>query len=104
MYRYFTAHNTYRYVEALPHLVQGSNATKHRSIGMAPRDVTRAEERQVWQRLYGKRLAHRVRPQWKPGDRVRLQKQHCPFEKGYLPGWTEEVFIIDRAVPGRGHL
>ena len=100
MYRYFTARNTYRYVDALPYLVQGYNATKHRSIGMAPRDVTRAEERQVWQRLYGKRLARRVRPQWKPGDRVRLQKQHRPFEKGYLPGWTEEVFIIDRAVPG----
>ena len=29
-----------------------------------------------------------------------MQKQHRPFEKGYLPGWTEEVFIIDRAVPG----
>ena len=42
MYRYFTARNTYRYVDALPYLVQGYNATKHRSIGMAPRDVTRA--------------------------------------------------------------
>ena len=63
MYRYLTARNTYRYVDALPYLVQGYNATKHRSIGMAPRDVTRVEERQVWQRLYGKRLARRVRPQ-----------------------------------------
>ncbi|CAH3185876.1 unnamed protein product, partial [Porites lobata] len=54
----------------------------------------------VWQRLYGTRLARRVRPKWKAGDRVRLQKQHRPFEKGYLPGWTEEVFLIDRAVPG----
>ena len=100
MYRYFTARNTYRYVDALPALVQGYNVTKHRSIGMPPRDVTWANQRQVWQRLYGKRLARRVRPKWKAGDRVRLQKQHRPFEKGYLPGWTEEVFLIDRAVPG----
>ena len=100
MYRYFTARNTYRYVDALPALVQGYNVTKHRSIGMAPRDVTWSNQRQVWQRLYGKRLARRVRPKWKAGDRVRLQKQHRPFEKGYLPGWTEEVFLIDRAVPG----
>ena len=90
MYRYFTARNTYRYVDALPALVQGYNVTKHRSIGMPPRDVTWANQRQVWQRLYGKRLARRVRPKWKAGDRVRLQKQHRPFEKGYLPGWTEE--------------
>ena len=63
MYRYFTAHNTYRYVDALPHLVQGYNTSKHRSSGMAPPDVTQAEERQVWQRLYGKRLARRLCPQ-----------------------------------------
>ena len=31
---------------------------------------------------------------------MRLQKKHRPFDKWYLPGWTEEVFIIDRAVPG----
>ena len=37
MYRYFTARNTYRYVDALPALVQGYNRTKHRSIGMPPR-------------------------------------------------------------------
>ena len=37
MYRYFTARNTYRYVAALPALVQGYNVTKHRSIGMPPR-------------------------------------------------------------------
>ncbi|CAH3179000.1 unnamed protein product, partial [Porites lobata] len=44
-------------------------------------------------------VVHRHGPS-RPGDRVRLQKQHRPFEKGYLPGWTEEVFLIDRAVPG----
>ena len=28
------------------------------------------------------------------GDRVRLNKKHRPFKKGYLPGWTEEVFVV----------
>ena len=28
------------------------------------------------------------------GDKVRLQKKHRPFKKGYLPGWTEEVFSV----------
>jgi len=34
------------------------------------------------------------------GDRVRLNKIHRTFEKGYLPGWTEEVFVVHRVVPG----
>ena len=28
------------------------------------------------------------------GDRVRLNKKNRPFKKGYLPGWTEEVFVV----------
>ena len=33
-------------------------------------------------------------------SRVRLNKIHRTFEKGYLPGWTEEVFVVHRVVPG----
>ena len=28
------------------------------------------------------------------GDRVRLNEKHRPFKKGYLPIWTEEVFVV----------
>ena len=28
------------------------------------------------------------------GDKVRLNKKHRVFQKGYLPGWTEEVFLV----------
>ena len=34
------------------------------------------------------------------GDRVRLNKIHRTFDKGYLPGWTEEVFVVHRVVSG----
>ena len=34
------------------------------------------------------------------GDRVRLNKVHRTFEKGYLPGWTEELFVVHRVIPG----
>ncbi|XP_068684361.1 uncharacterized protein [Montipora foliosa] len=74
--------------------------TPHRSIGMAPRDVTDDNERVVWTKLYGKRLKRRPLPKLNVGDRVRLSKKHRPFKKGYLPGWTEEVFIVRRMVRG----
>lgn len=38
--------------------------------------------------------AKRRRPQLRVGDKVRLNTKHRVFEKGYTPGWTEEVFRV----------
>ena len=103
LYRYLTAKNTRAYLQVLQSIVQGYNATVHRSIGIAPKDVTGVNEAQVWHRLYDKRLLAKKKNKQTllvKGTRVRLNKKHRPFEKGYLPGWTEEVFVIRRVVPG----
>jgi len=101
LYRYFTAANTLRFDDVLPDLVQGYNATRHRSIGMAPQDVTWENEDAVWKRLYDPRLkGKRPQPKFRVGVRVRLNKIHRTFEKGYVPGWTEEVFVVHCVVPG----
>lgn len=39
LYRYLTAKNTRPYLQTLQGIVQGYNATVHRSIGFAPKDV-----------------------------------------------------------------
>ena len=44
MYRYFIVAKTLRYEGVLQLLVRGYNASKHRSIGMAPKDVTLKNE------------------------------------------------------------
>ena len=31
---------------------------------------------------------------------MRLNKKFRTFKKSYLPGWTEEVFIVTRVIPG----
>ncbi|CAH3179130.1 unnamed protein product, partial [Porites lobata] len=55
-------------------------------------------ESEVWDRLYGSRLKSKIPPpKCRVGDRVRLNKKHRPFKKGYLPGWTEEVFFPNNA-------
>ena len=38
------------------------------------------------------------KPTLKVGDKVMLSKVHRTFKKGYLPGWTEEIFIVDRVL------
>ena len=101
MYRYFTVKNTLKYVPVLKDLVMGYNRSYHRSIKMAPVKVTTQNEEQVWKNVYAKRLkGTRTRPKFKVGDRVRLNKKYRVFKKGYLPGWTEEVFVVARVVPG----
>lgn len=100
MYRWFTASNQLCYTNVLQDLVKSCNNSKHRSIGMTPNQVTAKNEKRVWLNLYGKKLKQWKKPKLKVGDRVRLNKKHRPFKKSYLPGWTEEVFLISEAKPG----
>ena len=102
LYRYFTAANTFKYVDMVQDLVDQYNRDIHRSIGMAPSDVTTANEKQVWQKLYGGRKLGKTRKRGrlKVGDYVRLSERARAFKKGYLPQWTEEVFMIRRVIQG----
>lgn len=94
MYKYFTANNTRRYVDTLPQLVLGYNNSIHSSIGMAPSNVRRVDEKIIRQKLYGiKERKHRGY-KYQIGNHVRISKARRVFKKGYLPGWTEEVFVI----------
>ena len=99
LYRYMTTYNTFKYLSSLPQLVRGYNASFHRSIGMAPRDVDQNNAEEVWDTLYPhykktKKKKKKKKSALKVGDRVRLNTKHRTFQKGYLPGWTEEVFLV----------
>ena len=68
---------------------------------MAPVKVTVRNEEQVWKNLYTQCLnAKRILPKLKVGDRVRLNKKFRQFKKGYLPSWTEEVFVVGQFMSG----
>ena len=68
--------------------------------GMASRDATDDNEGAVLTQLNAKCLKRRPRPKLKVGDRIRFSKKYRPFKKGYLPGWTEEVFVVCRVQQG----
>lgn len=95
LYRYFTAKNTLRYINVLQDLVMSYNNRKHRSIGCAPSDVTKRNEKEIWDRLYKKYFQEKEkRFKFNIGDRVRITHLRRQFVKGYLPAWSSEVFII----------
>ena len=100
LYRYFTAGNTLRFTDVLDSIVRGYNTSPHRSIGLPPNEVDLQNSSEVWDRLYGARLKRPQEVRLQRGDRVRLNKKFRTFKKSYLPGWTEEVFVVDRVKDG----
>ena len=92
MWRYFTKTQSVRYVDVLQAFMRSYNETYHRSIGMAPSEVTSTNQETVWQRLYGHESVDT--PKFRVGDRVCISKAKRHFEKGYIANWTEELLTI----------
>ena len=105
MWRYFDYANTHRYWNVLDDLVDGYNRTYHRSIKMAPLEVTKFNAQTVWKRLYPELMKRRksdhVKFKFKVGDLVRITRSKGVFEKGYAENWTEEMFKIKRRIARR---
>ena len=92
LYRYFTHHHTNRWVDVLDDVVASYNNSFHRSIGMAPNEVTFENAQIVARRLFPEKPP----PKWKfnIGDKVRISRYKNIFRKGYLRGWSEEIFTV----------
>ncbi len=131
MFAYFTSKNTHEFLPALEQLVNSYNKSVHRTIGMAPEAVQKKHEPAIFNRMYGFILAaspstsmkeiqefkkeittptkkqHRRtrRKQAQPlavKSTVLLSKVKQLFEKGYLPNWTREQFVITSVKPSAG--
>jgi len=92
LYRYMTHRHSNRWIDALDDIVQSYNKSRHRSIGMAPVDVTRDNEDEIARRLYPPKPP--LRYKYEVGDRVRIVKYKHVFQKGFVPNWTDEIFEI----------
>ena len=99
MWRYFTHVGNYRWIDVLQDLMHGYNNAKHRSIGMSPSEVNAGNANEIWLMQEGLTpakvtLRNPKLPILYVGDYVRLSKTKQVFAKGYLPGWTEEIFQV----------
>ena len=93
LWRYFTRHDRLSYMDVLDSMVDVYNCTPHRSIGMAPNDVTSKNKARIWFRLYADPISYKE-PALRVRDSVRISKARRAFKKGYLAQWTEEIFTI----------
>jgi hypothetical protein len=67
------------------------NASKHRTIGMRPKDVKRSSP--LLTTAYNHIKIAGIN-RFSVGDIVRISKYKSLFEKGYTPNWSTELFKI----------
>ena len=78
------------YYDVLDDIVKKYNNTRHSTIKMKPIDVKDNTYINTDKKINNKD------PKSKVGDRVRISKYKNVFAKGYLPNWSEEVFVVNK--------
>ena len=90
IYRYIEDHGE-KFIIKLTQFVSTMYCSINRSIGKSPRDVKKTYFLSV---VYNKPLTRYRKLKFKVGDRVRISKNDTPFQKGYKPQFTDEIFEI----------
>ena len=93
LWKYFTQKKTKKYIDVLQKIVTAINNSYSRPIKMSPSQVTFKNEQAVWKRLYGG-TGTPAKFKYAIGDRVRIAMQRKTFHKGYMPGYTKEIYVI----------
>ena len=89
IYKYMTSISKNVFIDNLQNIVDEYNNTNHKTIKMKPIDVTSKTNID-----YGGGNFNVKKSKFKVGDLVRISKYKNIFKKGYMPNWTEEVFVI----------
>ena len=78
------------YIDKLDDIVKKYNNTYHTSIKIKPVDVK--------DNTYSdfKKEVNDKNPKFKVSNHVRISKYKSSFAKGYMPNWSEEIFIIKK--------
>ena len=98
MWKRFTAENTRNWIDMLDKLLHSYNNKVHSTVGMTPVEASMKEnEMNVLQNILHKTRQIPIRKaRLKNGDRVRISRWKAVFEKGYLPNWSEQLYIVDK--------
>ena len=90
IYKYMTSISKNVYVDKLDDLVDKYSITYYSTIKMKPVDVKSNTY------IDSSKEFNNKDPKLKIGDNVRISKNKNVFAKGYVPNWSEEVFVIKK--------
>ena len=87
IYKYMTSISKNVYIDKLDNIVYKYSNAYHRTIRMKPVDVKPSEY------IGSSKEINDKGPKFKIGDNVRISKNKNNFPKGYVPNWSENVFV-----------
>ena len=90
IYKYMASISKNVYIDKLDDIVKNYNNSYHTSIKMKPVDVKDNTYIDFKKEVNDKNFKFKV------GDHVRISKYKNIFAKGYMPNWSEEIFIIKK--------
>lgn len=101
LWRWFQFSKSTNWMSVLSQFVENYNSTPHKSIGMAPNEVNKENQKQVRDRLFPEQ-AIKIECSRKVGDLVRKLRVKQKYEKGFTPKWSEEIYIISKQIQSNG--
>ena len=90
IYKYMTSISKNVYIDKLDEIVNKYNNAYHRTIKMTSVEVKPSTYINFSKEINDKN------PKFKIGDIIRISKYRNIFAKGYVPNWSEEVFVIKK--------
>ena len=90
IYKYLSLISKNVYIDKLDDIVNEYNNTYHTKIKIRPTDVKDNTYINIDKETNNKD------PKFKIGDHIRISKYKNIFTKGYIPNWSEEIFVIKR--------
>ena len=101
IWKYFTETGKERWIDVLSEIVTNYNTTFHRTIQMAPSQVTWKNRKKVFKTMYPK-IRSIVKCRLRVGQRVRIALNKDIFEKSYTKNWSTEIFTIKKVFQKNG--
>ena len=90
IYKHMNSISKNVYIDKLDDIVNEYNNTYHRAIKMKHVDVKDNTYIDFREEVNNKDLKFKI------GDHVRISKYKNVFAKGYMPNWSEEVFVVSK--------
>lgn len=102
IYKLISLRQSFKFIDQLENIIYGYNHSIHSSIGVTPSQVNKSTKRTLWIKQHTRNVKKTpTPPKFQLGDNVRISRYKRLFRKGYLPQFSEEIFIIAHVNRGR---
>ena len=100
MFKYFTSKGNRRYINIIGDLINNYNNSYHRTIKMTPNEASFTDREMLLKNIYGNKFFKKIKP-LKIGSKVRKAYDKKPFDKGFYPNWTDQVYEVAKTSSDR---